>query len=208
MIADANADAGEVLAFWFGDAAAGDAAELKAAFGRWFGGGEAFDRQIEDRFGERIECALAGGFSDWADEPRSRLALILLLDQFPRNVFRGTGRAFAGDKRALALASDAVARDMHLALAPVERVFLFMPYQHAEDAGIQRQSVELYAALAREQVSPEVHAFLESTRDYAVRHCEIVARFGRFPYRNEALGRKTSAAEHAWLAESNERFGQ
>lgn len=200
--------ADNVLEFWFGDAAGGGEDALQAAFKRWFGGGETFDREIAQRFGECIENALAGELAGWADDARSRLALILLLDQFPRNVFRGTARAFAGDERALALSRDAVANGMHETLAPVERVFLYMPYQHAEDVQAQRESVELFAALAREDVVPNVRKLLESSLDYAHRHREIVERFGRFPYRNDALGRNTADAERAWLAESNERFGQ
>lgn len=198
----------DILDFWFGDAASGDADALQAAFRRWFGGGAAFDRRIERQFGDAIERALAGGYSEWEGEARSRLALVLLLDQFPRNVFRGTARAFAGDARALRLARDAVGNGLLEALTPVERVFLLMPYQHAEDRDVQRESVARFAELVREDVPDHVRKLLASSHDYAVRHCEIVTRFGRFPYRNEALGRASSDAELAWLAESNERFGQ
>lgn len=203
----ASGEAETVLDFWFGDAIAGGDA-LDVAFGRWFGGGKAFDREVETRFGELVERALTGDLREWEDAIRSRLALILLLDQFPRNIHRGTARAFAGDERALRLARHSVANGDDRALAPLERVFLLMPFQHAEDLDAQREGVALFAALAEESLPDEQRKLLESSRDYAVKHCRIIERFGRFPYRNAVLGRPDTDDEREWLADSPERFGQ
>lgn len=201
----------EVLDFWFDGVSReddGDAVGLENAFGRWFGGGEAFDREIRERFGALTETALGGGLADWEDDIHSRLALVLVLDQFPRNVFRGSARAFAGDGRALRLSRDAVAggNDRHLAL--IERFFLLMPYQHAEDRKTQQEGLRLFEDLASLPASEALQKLLSSGLGYARRHWDIIARFGRFPYRNHVLNRKTTAAEEKWLAESGERFGQ
>lgn len=194
----------DVLDFWFG----GDAAAPETAFRRWFGGGEAFDAEIRARFGALTEDALAGGLVDWEADVRERLALIILLDQFPRNIFRRTARAFAGDARALRLAERTVAAGEDAQLSPLERSFLYMPYQHAEDRGAQNEGVRLFGLLANEAAIEPVRKMLRANLDYARRHRDIVARFGRFPYRNDVLDRESTAAEARWLEDSDERFGQ
>lgn len=195
----------DVLDFWFRGT---DGAELDEAFRRWFGGGTAFDTEIRDRFGGLVEAAMEGGLVDWERDIRSRLALVLVLDQFPRNIFRRTAKAFAGDARALGLARRSVADGDDRSLSPVERVFLLMPYQHAEDIDVQRDGVRLFATLAESDAPEPVQKLLESSLGYARQHCDIIARFGRFPYRNEVLGRGTTAEEAQWLEASGERFGQ
>src|SRR5690606_5793018 len=135
--------------------------------------------------------ALAGGLVDWEDDVRTRLALILVLDQFPRNVFRRTAKAFAGDERANALAKRTVASGEIEALSPVERFFLLMPYQHDENPATQEEGVRRFEELAALPVSAPLQEMLRSGLGYARRHCDIIARFGRFPYRNAALGRAT-----------------
>lgn len=202
------ATAREVLDFWFGDAAAGDDKAIQEAFSRWFKSDAEFDAEIERRFGALIENALAGGLREWENEIHSRLALILLLDQFPRNVFRRTARAFAGDSRALGLAVEAVREGQDRNLQPVEKVFLLMPYQHAEQHSVQDESVRLFRELAEASAPGAVRKFLQSSLEYAEKHREIVARFGRFPYRNDVLGRTSTEAEEHWLQETEQRFGQ
>lgn len=202
------AAAKDVLDFWFVDAASGDEAALQDAFSRWFGGGAAFDAEIEERFGAHIETALSGGLTDWETGIRSRLALVILLDQFPRNVFRRTAKAFAGDDRALKLARDAVHDNQDEKLLPVERVFLLMPYQHAEDLAVQEEGVRLFRTLANNAERDGVKKLLQNSFQYARKHRDIIARFGRFPYRNAVLGRRPTPDEERWLQESGERFGQ
>jgi len=202
------AAAREVLDFWLGDAAGSDEAALNAASSRWFTGGAHVDAEIRERFGACIEDALAGGLSDWENDIRARLALVILLDQFPRNVFRRTARAFAGDARALQLVRDAVRDNHDKDLRPVERLFLLMPYQHAEDIDVQHEGVRLFKQLAEEPVTDAIGKVLRISLEYAERHSAIIARFGRFPYRNEVLGRDSTVEEERWLQESGERFGQ
>lgn len=202
------AAAEEILDFWFGDAAEGDEQALDAAFERWFGGNRETDERIRQRFGEQVETALADGFHAWEDNARSRLALILLLDQFPRNIYRRSARAFAGDARALQLARQTVKQGEDRELSLVERVFLLMPFQHAEDPAAQRESVELFNHLAELPAPSHLRKLLESSLGYARKHHDIIKEFGRFPYRNEALGRISTEKEKAWLEETSERFGQ
>src|SRR5215212_2909729 len=136
-----------VLAFWFG---APGSPEHGKARPEWFRKDDEFDEEIRRRFGETVAIALAGGFGEWCTSPGGSLARILLLDQFTRNMFRGTPRAFAGDERALATAEDAVARGFNRELPVHERWFVYMPFEHAESVEAQHRSLELFAALARE----------------------------------------------------------
>jgi uncharacterized protein (DUF924 family) len=187
-----NAQAEAILQFWFGDA--------PAARAEWFRKDAAFDVLIGERFGALIEQALRGAFESWADAPESALARILLLDQFTRNVFRDTPRAFAGDAQALSAARAMVARSQDRALPPLRRAFVYLPYEHAEDRTAQRESLALHAALAHDDPS------LASQEEYARRHAEIVERFGRFPHRNLVLGRVSSDEELAFLQQPGSSF--
>lgn len=196
-----------VLGYWFGGVER-DATGLDKAFRRWFSGGEAVDREIVTQFGEAVELALAGGFAEWEGGVESRLALVLLLDQFPRNIFRQAARAFAGDERALRLARASVADGSADALPPLRQVFLLMPYQHAEDIEVQREGLAQFRRLARAEASDAVGNMLESTMKFADKHLAIIERFGRFPHRNDVLGRLSTPAESAWLQDTGERFGQ
>lgn len=181
-----------ILDFWFGPAGS----DLHGAFRElWFKPDAAFDTEIEQRFLADYEDAAAGRLAAFDATPRGRLAHILLLDQVPRNVFRGTARAFATDAMALEKAKAALAAGADSALSVVERMFLYMPFQHAEDLAEQETSLRLYAALGPGK-------WIESSE----RHHEIVARFGRFPHRNAALGRATTAEEAAFLEEPNSSF--
>ena len=178
-----------ILDFWF--LRPGDPGHGKSR-PEWFRKDTAFDLLIRQRFGDLIEQALAGGFLEWDGEPRGALARIILLDQFTRNAFRDTPRAFAGDRLALVAALALVDSGSHRRLAPVERWFVYLPLEHAEDMGIQERSVALFNVLAAE---PGMEGIVE----YAVRHRDIVARFGRFPHRNRILGRASTPEEEEFL---------
>jgi len=185
----------DVLTFWFG-------APPWASRPEWFRKSDAFDDSIRRRFGATVEAALAGSLNAaWAAQP---LTEILLLDQFTRNIFRGHARAFAGDARALALARQLVAGGGDLALHPLQRWFAYLPFEHSEDLAVQHESVRLFGLLAG--AADAADADLASALDYAERHCEVVRRFGRFPHRNAALGRSSSADELAYLAQPGAGF--
>ena len=190
----------EILDFWFlpaSDPGHGQPRDV------WFRKDDAFDAAIAQRFGSLIAQAVAGGLREWdAEGPRGVLARILVLDQFTRNSERGRSAAFAGDALALAAAQELVASGAHLQLAPLERWFAYMPFEHAEDARMQEQSVALFTALAEENPGPAFNGAL----DYAHRHRGVIARFGRFPHRNPILGRASSAEELEYLSQPGSGF--
>ena len=186
----------EVLAFWFGDADAVDQ--------RWFRRSDAFDAEIGARFGATVQDALAGRLDGWAARPPGVLASIVLLDQFTRNMYRGTPAAFAGDVQALALARHLLDSDEHLQLPPLQRWFAYLPLEHAEDLALQQQCVRLFEALAAE-AGPHREA-LSGALDYARRHHDVIVRFGRFPHRNAILGRASTREEAAFLLQPGSSF--
>lgn len=161
----------------------------------WFGGGDAFDAAVKDRLGPLHERALRGELDGWAAEPRGLLALVILFDQVPRNIFRGTKQAFAGDPKALALVRLAVDRGLEQGMSVDERLFLYLPFEHAEDLADQERSVALFRALG----DPDY-------LDFAIRHKAVIERFGRFPHRNAILGRESTAAELAFLQQPGSSF--
>jgi uncharacterized protein (DUF924 family) len=181
------ADEAAVLGFWFG-------APPWSARAEWFRKDPAFDAAIRERFGDLVDAAIDGRLAAPAADVQAALARLILLDQFPRNLFRGQARAFAGDAQALALALALIDRGAEQALHPLQRWFVYLPLEHAEDLALQDRSVVLFAALAAQ--APDMAGAL----DYAERHREVIRRFGRFPHRNAALGRTSSADELAWLA--------
>ncbi|MBA4326745.1 MAG: DUF924 domain-containing protein [Polaromonas sp.] len=173
---------------------------------QWFGGTPELDRQIADRFGAAVRQALDGGLGAWEADPLERLALVILLDQFPRNIHRGQARAFAGDARAQQLVRDALAQGMDDQLPWVGRMFLYMPLMHAEDLPLQEEGVRRFRQLAAD--APEnLRVTLTSSLRFAEQHRDIIARLGRFPYRNNALGRTSTALEFEFL-KTGPRFGQ
>ena len=186
-----------VLDFWF--AAPGDP-EHGAVRDLWFRKSDETDRQINEHFGSLIEQALRGELETWAAEPPGALAQIVLLDQFTRNGFRETPRAFAGDKRALAAAMAMVGSRQDETLLPVQRVFVYLPFEHAEGIGMQEEALRLFTRVVTE--APE----LQSMLDYAQRHHDVVQRFGRFPHRNAILGRQSTAEEVEFLKQPGSRF--
>jgi uncharacterized protein (DUF924 family) len=179
MTIDDEPAAAGVLAFWF--------EELRPE--QWFAADPALDATIRARFLPLYEALAADRGRGWATTPLGCLTAVIVLDQFPRNIFRGTARAFATDEAALAIARDAIAQGFDAGLPRSRRAFLYMPFQHAENAEDQARSVALFATLGNAQ------AF-----DYAERHRDVIARFGRFPHRNAALGRASTVDEQAYLA--------
>jgi uncharacterized protein (DUF924 family) len=201
-------EARKVRDFWFGKTPLA-AEQLPRRMELWFGARPELKQHVDDtlrsRFGALVEQALAGDLAQWADGPRRRLSLILLLDQFPRNIFRGTARAYAGDEQALTLALTGMQSVADAALNPVERIFFYMPLQHAESLDVQDEAVSAYRRLADE--APEViRTVFKSCLDFAERHRAVIQRFGRFPHRNQVLGRASTPEEAAWLKQGGDTF--
>lgn len=199
---DARIDA--IHRFWFGEIDADSrVADRQARL--WWQKSEATDADIRTRFGALVEQAAAGELDLWADTAGGRLALILLLDQFPRNIHRGAPAAFAHDAKALALSLAGQENGHEDQLRPIERVFLYMPMEHAEDAGLQARSVTAFQAL-RDSVDPEQRPAFDNFLDFAVQHQAVIERFGRFPHRNPILGRESTAAEAEYLGQPGSGF--
>lgn len=194
-----------LLDWWFG-ADHGTATEVAAARqGLWFGKRDSQDREAAARFGALLEQALAGGLPRWAEEPLGWLALLILLDQLPRMIFRDTPHAFAGDSLAHPLLLDGLDRGWDRQLAPIQRVFAYLVFEHAEDLDLQNRAVELFHTLLNEAAADE-HALFADFLDFAERHQRVIARFGRFPHRNAILGRVSSDDEQTFLREPGSRF--
>ena len=191
------ADAQAVLDFWFGQPGDPDHGTMREL---WFRKSDATDQAIRERFGSLIEQALRGELEGWAAQPQSALAQIVLLDQFTRNSFRDTPRAFAGDRRALAAAMAMVGTRQDEALQPMQRLFIYLPFEHAEGIAMQEESMRLFTRLATGTPA------LQTLIDYAQRHHDVIARFGRFPHRNAILGRQSSAEELEFLKQPGSRF--
>lgn len=194
----------QILDFWFGPAAPDEVVARRQAT-LWWGADERLDCTVAARFGEALDQAAAGDplFEDADGE--GRLALILLLDQFPRNIYRGTRRAFAQDARALALCRDGLSRGLDAGLPPLRRTFFYMPLEHAESADMQDLAVRYFAALTAAAPAAARPVF-EEHLDFARRHQAVIARFGRFPHRNVILGRASTPAEAEFLREEAAGF--
>jgi uncharacterized protein (DUF924 family) len=175
--------AADVLRFWFGTGGRDK---------RWFEKQEAFDREIRTRFAMLHAQAAGGELAEWERKPSECLALILLLDQFPRNMFRGTARAFASDPLALRVAQKAIGNGFDQNMRPLERLFLYLPFEHAESLESQDKACELMRALVQFPETEDVYR-------YALLHRDIIARFGRFPHRNALLGRDSTPEEQDFL---------
>lgn len=193
-----------LLDWWFGPA--GTAAEVAAArSGLWFGKRDGQDLEARERFGALAEQALAGGLGGWAEQPQGWLALILLLDQLPRMIHRDSPQAFAGDARARQLVFQGLDGELEQALAPIQRLFLYLVLEHAEDLLLQDEAVRRFTRLLSVASTAERPLFADYL-DYAERHRRVIARFGRFPHRNAILGRPSSAEELTFLREPGSRF--
>ena len=188
--------AGEVLDFWFGREGDPEYGQFRD---EWFRKDSAFDAGITARFADLYEEAAAGDLDGWRDDAEGCLALVIVLDQFPRNMFRGDGRTHAADEKALEASKYAVEHALDRELPAFQRMFLYMPFMHSENAEDQRRSVELFERLAGEPGAPDVVS-------YAVAHRDIVERFGRFPHRNEILGRETTQEEAVFLTTEGSSF--
>jgi uncharacterized protein (DUF924 family) len=205
-------EARQVRDFWFGKLPmTAEALDQRVAL--WFPGDlpeqtlRARDDIIRKRFGDLVERAGKGELASWADSPRRCLSLIVLLDQFPRNIYRGTAQAFAYDGHALELTLSGMQSAADGALDVVERIFFYMPLQHCEALDVQDESVAAYRRLLTE-APPELHAVFASSVQSAEQHRGIIEKFGRFPHRNEVLGRHSTPDEQAWLDTHADRMGQ
>lgn len=197
-------DAAEVLRFWLG-AYPLDGAAMQRVQQQWFQKDADFDQELGRRFGATLAAARAGQLDAWADAPESWLALLIVLDQFSRNMFRDSPQAFASDVQAVRVAEDGLARGLDHALPPMARIFCYLPLEHAESLERQARSVALFRALA---ANPEAlpGAFFAGTLDYALKHQDVIERYGRFPHRNAILGRASTEAEQVYLAQPGAGF--
>lgn len=184
----------DIHRFWFGEL---DEAGMAAAERNrlWFGADPRVDADCRRRFGRLVEGALAGELNEWGARDDGLVALILLLDQFTRNIFRGTPRAFTGDEQAFELARQAIASGRYQRLPAIHQVFVYLPLEHSENPDAQEECVNLFGILAGVTGNPRIDEFAR----YAVAHRDVIARFGRFPHRNALLGRESTAEELAWL---------
>jgi uncharacterized protein (DUF924 family) len=179
----------DVLDFWFDDAS--------EAF--WFERSDAFDAQIQERFGDVLEVARRGDLGYWAETPEGWLALLIVLDQFSRNLYRNDARAWSADHQTQVIALNGIAHGFDLRLSPLQRVFAYLPLEHAESPVLQQHCVSLFERLATGQPVAERSRF-DNYLDYARRHHDVIQRFGRFPHRNAVLGRADTPAEQVYLA--------
>ena len=191
-------------AFWFGTSPQ-DAEVIASQSALWWQKQPAVDTEIRKRFAPLVERAATGELDSWLGELRGRLALILLTDQFPRNIWREQAAAFAFDVLALRWAKEALVLGLDTRARPIERVFLYLPLEHSENLADQQHAVRLFDALAA-SAGTELRPAFDGFLDYARRHLEIIERFGRFPHRNAALGRETTAAEADFLRQPGSRF--
>ncbi len=206
-ITDAEKDRIEaILTFWFKEQNL-SAPQIDGRMDVWFGEDPVFDEEIAGEFSRDVELATEGRLDHWAHESRGRLALIILLDQFRRNIYRNTPEAFALDKAALKLCVEGAMEKKDKGLSPIERVFFYMPLQHAESRKVQEKSVQIYSKLA-EAVSPTLRETFETVAQFAELHADIVRQFGRFPHRNAILGRENTPEEAEYLAGDAPSFGQ
>jgi len=189
-----------LLAFWFEDVVARPET-LGAQMKRWYSGGPKLDAVITEKFGAMVAALSAGEADHWATRGIcERLAAVIALDQFSRSIHRNSPLAFANDPLALRLAREAIATTDPLKLNPIERFFLFMPFEHSEDPAMQRVSVRLFEELQAD-ATDHTRAAFQSALDYARRHAEVIEKFGRFPHRNAVLGRASTPEETAWVKE-------
>lgn len=188
--------ANKILEFWFGK-------PEEPSYGKprkvWFTKNPEFDQEVRSRFLSVYQQAAAGQLNDWKADPLSCLALIILLDQFPRNMFRGQPQAFATDPQALAAAKHAITLGFDKALLPIQRQFIYLPFEHSENLADQYQCVKLFSML-------KDYSECTSSVDYAHRHFKVIERFGRFPHRNQILDRETTPEEAEFLKQRGSSF--
>jgi len=195
-----------ILAFWFKEQEL-SAPQIDRRMDVWFGEDQAFDHEVQEEFAADVDKATAGKLDHWAHESRGRLALILLLDQFRRNIHRGTEKAYEKDRIALKLCVEGAMEKKDKGLTPIQRAFFYMPLQHAESRKVQAKSVAIYNKLA-EAVSPTLQETFLTIAQFAELHHDIVERFGRFPHRNRVMKRDNTPEEDEYLAGDSPDFGQ
>ena len=195
-----------ILEFWFQNRKL-TVPQIDARMEVWFGEDSVFDHEIEKTFGDDVELASDAKLSHWAHQPQGLLALILLLDQFRRNIYRGTADAFAKDKYALKLCVEGAMAKRDQTLTPIERVFFYMPLQHSESLKVQLKSVKIFGRLA-EAVIPTYKETFATISQFADLHRDVVEIFGRFPHRNNVLQRENTPQEAEYLVGDSPSFGQ
>jgi uncharacterized protein (DUF924 family) len=194
----------ELLEFWFGRDP-DDAAVAKAKAELWWGHQPGIDEELQRRFGTAASAAAVDVLDHWTGSPRGRLVLILLLDQIPRAIYRGRPEAFASDFKAREIAEQGLESGADQLLRPIERLFFYLPFEHSEELADQERSVALYRQLVAEVPEDHRETFAEFV-DYAVRHRDVIARFGRFPHRNQVLGRQSNPEELEFLEQPGSSF--
>ena len=196
----------QVLNFWFGDLRENELPSEEKQKTWWMKSGE-FDRLVEEKFGDLVTLAENGDISSWLETPLGTLAFIIVVDQFPRNIHRDGPGAFSRDALALRACRGGIEKGFDRGLHPVHRVFFYLPLMHSEDPETQRLSVETYSELEKEyENEPEIRKNLACSVDFAARHSDIIKRFGRYPHRNAALGRKSTPEEIEFLKEPGSSF--
>lgn len=195
-----------VVDYWLGDTEQNPAAvREKSRF--WYSSVAEVDAEIDEKFGEALLLAEKDKLPSWLETPTGQLASVILLDQFTRNLNRGSKDAWKNDDLALAIAEKCVSTRDHFSLSYFGRVFLYHPYHHAESVCAQENAIELFEELYNE-APVDWQSTLKGFVDFAKRHCEIIRRFGRFPHRNESLGRKSTSEEIEYLSENRKNYGQ
>ena len=195
-----------ILSFWFKEQEL-SAPQIDRRMDTWFGEDPVFDHEIEKEFSDDVSAASAGNLDHWAADPHGRLALIILIDQFRRNIYRNSAKAFSKDRLALKLCVEGAMEKKDRSLTPIQRVFFYMPLQHAESRKVQAKAVELYNRLS-EAVSPTYRETFLTVAQFAELHKDIIDQFGRFPHRNKLLDRENTAEEEEYLAGDSPDFGQ
>ncbi len=195
-----------ILSFWFKEQEL-SAPQIDRRMDIWFGADPVLDIEIEKEFANEVEAASDGKLNHWAVDPHGRLALIILIDQFRRNIYRNSAEAFSKDKLALRLCVEGAMEKKDKDLTPIQRVFFYMPLQHSESPKVQAKSVELYDRLAETVSATERETFLTCAQ-FAELHKDIVDQFGRFPHRNKLLNRENTAEEAEYLTGDSPDFGQ
>ena len=191
----------DLLDFWFGAPNEPDYSQYRKV---WFVKDASFDALIRQRFEADVEQAATGKYDSWQSFPESGVALLLLLDQFPRNLYRGSDRSFAADEQALKVAKHLVDTGSDAHLPARYRFFIYVPYEHSERIADQNRCVALMERLMQDVFNPDEG--LKNGLDYAIRHRDVIERFGRFPHRNEVLGRQSTPEEAAFLEQPGSRF--
>lgn len=195
-----------VLRFWFGDLKENEAPS-EAHRKMWWIKDPENDNRIKDIFGNDLRLAIVGELDDWKKSSEGSLALIILLDQFSRNIYRDTNKAFSQDEMSLQICTEGIDNGFDKELHPVKRIFFYMPLMHSESMDMQEKSLECFSGLAQEFTEPEsIASTVSNSYQYALRHYEIIKRFGRYPHRNEILGRESTTEEIEFLSEPGSSF--